>query len=115
MSDEITRLDEAVYAGEVDLDDVQRQLNIVAADFDTLKEQAHDVIIAADLAVSLLQYANRYREQDEGVAKALKVGQKLYQVDFDYDGVIKEMKPVLQVAEPGAFERLQKNQDPVLL
>lgn len=115
VSDEITRLDEAVYAGEVDLDDVQRQLNIVAADFDTLKEQAHTVIVAADLAVSLLQYANRYREQNEEVAKALKVGQKLYQVDFDYDGVIQEMKLVLQEVEPGAFERLQKNQDPVLL
>lgn len=114
VSDEMKRLDEAVAASEVDLDDVQRQLNIVAADFDTLKEAALDVLVQADLAVSLLQYSNRYRD-DEQVAQAIKSGQTLYQDDFDYVGVVNLLRPALTNVEPGAYERLVQNRDTIEL
>ncbi|GAP03181.1 septation ring formation regulator EzrA [Fructobacillus pseudoficulneus] len=114
VSDEMKRLDEAVAASEVGLDDVQRQLNIVAADFDTLKEAALDVLVQADLAVSLLQYSNRYRD-DEQVAQAIKSGQALYQDDFDYAGVVNLLRPALTNVEPGAYERLVQNRDTIEL
>ncbi|GAO99397.1 septation ring formation regulator EzrA [Fructobacillus ficulneus] len=115
VSDEIKRLDETVYTSEADLDEIQRQLNIVAADFDTLREEAQEVLIQADLAVALLQYANRYRETSSEVAMALEAGQALYQNDFDYAGVVATLKPALVAVEPGAYERLLASQDAVEL
>lgn len=115
MSDEMTRLDDAVNASRVDLDAVQRQVNIVSSDLDTLKEDAKVVAEQADLAVALLQYASRYAVENVRMGDALKEAQVLYDEEFDYAQVIEKIKPILNELEPEAYARLVANQDPVEL
>ncbi|MBS9335621.1 hypothetical protein LQZ24_04525 [Fructobacillus sp. M1-13] len=115
LSDEMTRLNEGVNASLVDLDGVQRQLNIVASDLDTVKEEAKTVAIQADLAVTLLQYASRYAANSSQMKQSLQEAQTMYDQDFDFAGVIELIKPILNEAEPEAYARLVANQDPVTL
>ncbi|MBS9336854.1 septation ring formation regulator EzrA [Fructobacillus papyrifericola] len=115
LSDEMKRLDEGVNASLVDLDAVQRQLNIVSSDLDTLKEEAKVVAEQAELAVSLLQYASRYAAENSQMNQTLKEAQRDFDENFDYALVIDKLKPVLNEVEPDAYARLVANQDPIEL
>lgn len=115
LSDEMARLDTAVNASQVDLDAVQRQVNIVSSDLDTLKEEAKVVAEQADLSVALMQYASRYVDENGQMAQALQKASKLYNDEFDYAAVIGEIKPVLNEIEPDAYARLVANQNSIEL
>ncbi|MDF7637393.1 septation ring formation regulator EzrA [Leuconostocaceae bacterium ESL0958] len=110
ISDEVKRLDEAVHASRVDLDDIQRQISIVSADYDTLRERAETVLTQAELAVSLLQYASRYEEDNEAVQRAIKSARAAYQEQHDYAAAVQTMKEALQQVDPDAYGRLLANQ-----
>ncbi|MBS9337289.1 septation ring formation regulator EzrA [Fructobacillus parabroussonetiae] len=114
LSDEMTRLDDAVNASQVDLDGVQRQLNIVSSDLDTLEEEAKVVAEQADLAVTLLQYSSRYAENSK-MQQTLQEAQRDFDENYDYAKVIDQIKPVLNELEPEAYARLVANQDPMTL
>lgn len=115
LSDEMARLDGAVNASRVDLDAVQRQVNIVSSDLDTLRDEAKVVAEQADLAVALLQYASRYASENGQMSQALQKAEQLYGTDFNYAAVIEEIKPILNEIEPDAYARLVANQNTVQL
>ncbi|MBS9338952.1 hypothetical protein G6R29_04845 [Fructobacillus sp. M2-14] len=113
LSDEMERLETSLEASQVDLDDVQRQVNIVSSDLDTLKDEAKIVAEQAELSVTLVQYASRYREDNAKMAQALSEAKDLYEKDFDYAAVVEKVKTALNEVEPDAYARLVANQDPV--
>lgn len=115
LSDEMDRLEKALNASQVDLDDVQRQVNIVSSDLDTLREEAKVVAEQADLSVTLVQYASRYREDHGQMAQVLSQAKDLYEKEFDFAAIIESIKPVLNEIEPDAYARLVANQDDVEL
>ncbi len=88
------------------MDDVQRQLNIVSSDIDTLKEKTDTLVDQASLSEQLLQYANRYRTQSERVAAASEQARMFYERDYNYQKAMDILGDALNSVEPGVYEKI---------
>ncbi|MCT8388839.1 septation ring formation regulator EzrA [Leuconostoc holzapfelii] len=106
VTNELGRLAKSLKADLVDMDEVQRQLNIVSADIDTLKEKTDKLVDQAALTEQLLQYANRYRASNERVAAASEQARMFYERDYNYGKALDVLGPALDSVEPGVYERL---------
>ncbi|MDF7627557.1 septation ring formation regulator EzrA [Lactobacillaceae bacterium L1_55_11] len=103
---EIERLNDALTASRVNMDEVQRQLSIVSADMDTLKERTQALVDRAKVAEQLLQYANRYRLSHQEVAQAIAEASQYYSQDHNYGRVIDVLGPALDRVDVGIYERI---------
>ncbi|MBU7455022.1 septation ring formation regulator EzrA [Leuconostoc fallax] len=106
VSNELERLAKALGANLIDMDDVQRQLNIVSSDIDTLKEKTDTLVDQASLSEQLLQYANRYRTQSERVAAASEQARMFYERDYNYQKAMDILGDALNSVEPGVYEKI---------
>ncbi len=106
VSNELERLAKSLQATLVNMDEVQRQLNIVSADIDTLKEKTDKIVDQANLTEQLLQYANRYRATNERVAAASEQARMFYERDYNFDKAMDVLGPALDSVEPGVYEKL---------
>ena len=106
VTNELGRLAKSLKADQVDMDEVQRQLNIVSADIDTLKEKTDTIVDQAALTEQLLQYANRYRATNERVAAASEQARMFYERDYNFGKAMDVLGPALDSVEPGVYEKL---------
>ncbi|MDC2816654.1 septation ring formation regulator EzrA [Leuconostoc suionicum] len=106
VSNELKRLAKSLNTNLIDMDEVQRQLNIVSADIDTLKEKTEGIVDQAALTEQLLQYANRYRASNERVAAASEQARMFYERDYNFKQAMDILGSALDSAEPGVYERL---------
>ncbi|MGO2889865.1 MAG: septation ring formation regulator EzrA [Leuconostoc mesenteroides] len=106
VSNELKRLAKSLNTNLIDMDEVQRQLNIVSADIDTLKEKTEEIVDQAALTEQLLQYANRYRASNERVAAASEQARMFYERDYNFKQAMDILGSALDSAEPGVYERL---------
>ncbi|WP_273751913.1 septation ring formation regulator EzrA [Leuconostoc mesenteroides] len=106
VSNELKRLAKSLNINLIDMDEVQRQLNIVSADIDTLKEKTEEIVDQAALTEQLLQYANRYRASNERVAAASEQARMFYERDYNFKQAMDILGSALDSAEPGVYERL---------
>lgn len=106
VTNELERLAKSLKADLVDMDEVQRQLNIVSADIDTLKEKTDTIVDQAALTEQLLQYANRYRATNERVAAASEQARMFYERDYNFGKAMDVLGPALDSVEPGVYEKL---------
>ena len=106
VSNELKRLAKSLNTNLIDMDEVQRQLNIVSADIDTLKERTEEIVDQAALTEQLLQYANRYRASNERVAAASEQARMFYERDYNFKQAMDILGSALDSAEPGVYERL---------
>lgn len=106
VSNELKRLAKSLNTNLIDMDEVQRQLNIVSADIDTLKEKTEEIVDQAAITEQLLQYANRYRASNERVAAASEQARMFYERDYNFKQAMDILGSALDSAEPGVYERL---------
>lgn len=107
VSDEIKKLDHDINRIKINLEEITKQLLIVQADLETLQEKTADLRDSSQLAERLLQYANRYRDDNEQVDSAAKKAQELFNHDFNYSGSLETIATVLDKVEPGSYKRLE--------
>jgi len=106
VSNELKKLAKSLQAHLIDMDEVQRQLNIVSADIDTLKEKTEKLVDQASITEQLLQYANRYRASSDRVAAASEQARMFYERDYSFDKAMDVLGPALDSVEPGVYEKL---------
>lgn len=107
VSDEIKKLDTDINRIKINMEEITKQLLIVQADLETLQEKTTDLRDSAQLAERLMQYANRFREQNQTVDQAAKKAQKLFNESHDYAASLETIATVLDKVEPGSYKRLE--------
>lgn len=109
VSDEITKLDQDINRIKINMEDITKQLLIVQADLETLQEKTDDIRDSSQLTERLLQYANRFRENNAEVDAAAQKSQELFSKDHDYAASLEAIATVIDKVEPGSYKRLEKN------
>lgn len=105
VSDEIKKLAAALGQYKVDMDDVTKQLIMVEADLETLRTKTNDLRDSVELTERLLQYANRF-PNDETVEKAAQEARQLFS-EYEYTKSLEKIGTALEEVEPGSFKRLE--------
>lgn len=89
----------------VNIESVNRMLEILTNDMNELENETYRIVENATLTEQLLQYSNRYRSFDEGVQTAFDRALEIFENDFDYQASFEEISQALDVVEPGVTNR----------
>lgn len=108
VSDEVEKLGGALSQTQINMEDITKQLVMIQADIATLDEKSTDLRDSALLAEQMLQYANRYRD-NEDMSVASAHAQHLFDKEFQYATALEIMANALETVEPGAYQRLENN------
>ena len=97
-------LDELEH-GRINIDNVNRLLEIVTHDMMELEDLTYHIVQNATLTEQLLQYSNRYRSFDGGVQAAFQAALEIFEHEFDYQSSFETIAHALDVVEPGVSQR----------
>ena len=89
----------------VDVESVNRILEIATNDMEALEEETYNIVQYATLTEQLLQYSNRYRSFDERIQEAFNESLEIFEKEFDYHASFDKISQALEVAEPGVTNR----------
>lgn len=89
----------------VDIESVNRILEIATNDMEALEEETYNIVQYATLTEQLLQYSNRYRSFDERIQEAFNESLEIFEKEFDYHASFDKISQALEVAEPGVTNR----------
>ena len=89
----------------VDVESVNRILEIATNDMEALEEETYNIVQYATLTEQLLQYSNRYRSFDERIQEAFNESLEIFEKEFDYHASFDKISKALEVAEPGVTNR----------
>ena len=101
---------------KVNIESVNRMLEIVTRDMQDLEAETYEIVKNATLTEQLLQYSNRYRSFDENVQHAFDTALDIFENDFDYQASFEMISNAVEVVEPGvtnrfvtSYEKTQEN------
>ena len=90
---------------QVNIEVVNRMLEITTNDMEALEDETYDIVKYATLTEQLLQYSNRYRSFDERIQEAFNDSLEIFEKEFDYHASFDKISQALEVAEPGVTNR----------
>jgi len=90
---------------QVNIEVVNRMLEITTNDMEALEDETYDIVQYATLTEQLLQYSNRYRSFDERIQEAFNESLEIFEKEFDYHASFDKISQALEVAEPGVTNR----------
>ena len=89
----------------VNIENVNRLLDILTNDMTELEEETYKLVQYATLTEQLLQYSNRYRSFDDHVQAAFDEALYIFEKEYDYPASFKVISEALETIEPGVTER----------
>ena len=90
---------------KVNIESVNRILEIASSDMDLLETETYNIVQNATLTEQLLQYSNRYRSFDDRIQQAFQEALNIFETTFDYQASFEKISQALEVAEPGVTNR----------
>lgn len=105
VSDEIKKLAAELHEYKINMDDVTKQLIMVESDLESLQGKTSDLRDSAELTERLLQYANRFAD-NEKIDQAAQEARKLFN-EYKYTKSLEKIGTALEEVEPGSFKRIE--------
>ena len=108
VSDEISKLSNAMNQPQIDMEEITKQLLIVQDDLETLHDKTDNLRDSAALTERMIQYANRLSNNNDEVDSAIQKAQQLFN-KHDYSGALETIGTALEEAEAGSFKRIEQD------
>ena len=86
---------------KVNIESVNRILEIASSDMDLLETETYSIVQNATLTEQLLQYSNRYRSFDDRIQEAFHEALNIFETAYDYQASFEKISQALELAEPG--------------
>ena len=90
---------------KVNIESVNRILEIASSDMDLLETETYSIVQNATLTEQLLQYSNRYRSFDDRIQEAFHEALNIFETAYDYQASFEKISQALELAEPGVTDR----------
>ena len=90
---------------KVNIESVNRILEIASSDMDLLETETYNIVQNATLTEQLLQYSNRYRSFDDRIQEAFHEALNIFETAYDYQASFEKISQALELAEPGVTDR----------
>lgn len=87
---------------------VQAALENAKQAFDHAAQEANLMIDQAHLTENVIQYANRYRSQNDGLAMSLSDAERLFR-NCEYELALEKAAKAVELVEPGALKRIEQS------
>ena len=90
---------------KVNIESVNRILEIASSDMDLLETETYNIVQNATLTEQLLQYSNHYRSFDDRIQEAFHEALNIFETAYDYQASFEKISQALELAEPGVTDR----------
>lgn len=106
-TDRVEELSKALNKIRINMEEVNKLVDICNEDLELLDEKTHDLVDAAALTEQMMQYANRYRHSHPEIKASIDKSLQLFTKDYRYQEALDEIGASLERVEPGAFKRIE--------
>ncbi|WP_430616527.1 septation ring formation regulator EzrA [Enterococcus sp. DIV0176] len=106
-TDRIEELSVVLNKIRINMEEVNRLVDLCEEDLELLDKKTHDLVDAAALTEQMLQYANRYRHTHAEIKEAIDKSFYLFNKENQYQEALDEIGTALERVEPGAFKRIE--------
>ncbi|WP_122645452.1 septation ring formation regulator EzrA [Enterococcus mediterraneensis] len=106
-TDRVEELSKALNKIRINMEEVNKLVDICNDDIELLDEKTHDLVDAAALTEQMMQYANRYRHSHPEIKASIDKSLQLFTRDYRYQEALDEIGASLERVEPGAFKRIE--------
>ncbi|RLK62960.1 selenide, water dikinase [Atopobacter sp. AH10] len=93
---------------KIDLNELKDLDNAINNNMEKLDEQTEAIVDQARLTEASIQYANRYRLEDEQVARAIQSSLQVFDSTYDYEKALHIIQAELERVEPGSSRKVQQ-------
>ena len=104
---EISETSEELNQVRINLEKISHELIQIQEDIDRLQKEAEEILNSADLFELTMQYSNKYSSRKE-IERARKEAYDLYKNKYAYKDALDVIATALEKAEPGAYQRIEK-------
>ncbi|MDT2011175.1 septation ring formation regulator EzrA [Carnobacterium divergens] len=94
---------------KIDMKEITRLCFLCQDDVTLIREKTEEIVDSALLTEYMMQYANRYRHSNEGIAQAIDDTLKLFNHEFQYKEALETISTTLESAEPGAYKKVESS------
>ena len=108
VSDEITKLSQAMDQPQINMEEITKQLLIVQDDLETLHDKTDNLRDSAALTERMIQYANRLSTNNDEIEQAIQKSQELFD-KHEYSSALETIGTALEEAEAGSFKRIEQD------
>ncbi|MGP6138847.1 septation ring formation regulator EzrA [Jeotgalibaca sp. A127] len=108
VSQRIEEISAKLNRVKIDMEEIENLVVMCEEDIQLLDKRTEEILDQANMTESLIQYANRYRDNPE-VEAATREALDLFQNAYDYENAMNVMKNILNKVEPGASKKVEDN------
>jgi len=94
----------------LEISGVQAALENAKQAFSHAAQEANLMIEQAKLTEQVIQYANRYRRNNDGLAMSLSEAERLFR-NCEYELALEKAAKAVELVEPGALKRIEESQE----
>ncbi|WP_105957158.1 septation ring formation regulator EzrA [Apilactobacillus quenuiae] len=104
----VSELGSTINQVKISMDEINKKLSTMDKAMEELISDTEEIVDNAILAERLMQYANRYRNNNEEVNSACVEAKDYFDNNFDYEKSLKIISSAIENVDSGAFNRIKK-------
>lgn len=93
---------------KIDIEEIEKLVAMCEEDIQLLDKRTEEILDNANMTEYLIQYANRYRD-NQAIVAAAREALDLFQTAYDYESAASIMKNALNKVDPGASKRVEES------
>ena len=93
---------------KIDIEEIKKLVAMCEEDIQLLDKRTEEILDNANMTEYLIQYANRYRD-NQAIVAAAREALDLFQTAYDYESAASIMKNALNKVDPGASKRVEES------
>lgn len=104
----VSELGSTINQVKISMDEINKKLTTMDKAMEELISDTEKIVDNAILAERLMQYANRYRNNNEEINSACIEAKNYFDKYFDYEKSLKIISSAIENVDSGAFNRIKK-------
>ncbi|MDE1547912.1 septation ring formation regulator EzrA [Jeotgalibaca caeni] len=109
VSDRIEEIAAKLNRVKIDIEEIEKLVAMCEEDIQQLEKNTERILDHANLTEYFIQYANRYRHENQEVEHAIGETLYLFQEEYNFEKAMQTMQATLDKVSPGAAKRVESN------
>lgn len=105
--EEVSKLSSAINQTKISMNEINHRLDKISETMHTILDDTDKIIDSAVLAERLMQYANRYRNNNDDVNAACMQAKEYFDRHYQYEKSLSVIATAIEKVDAGAYKQIQ--------
>ncbi|WP_025729990.1 septation ring formation regulator EzrA [Atopobacter phocae] len=108
-TDQIEKLADEIERVQIDLNELEKMDQLIAERLNRLDELTEALVDNAHLTEATIQYANRYRLENDAIDRAIRDSLLIFDREYRFDASLETIQTALEKIEPGSSKKIKES------